>query len=95
VVMTTFKDCKCVSIANICSSIANILTVTGRRLRRMPLSSRIANQSQIDSCAFWPAGRVVKAIHTAPVTRMVQVLDVSVNKPLKDLIKEEYDSHYD
>jgi hypothetical protein len=28
-------------------------------------------------------------------TRMVQVLDVSINKPLKDLIKEEQDSHYD
>jgi hypothetical protein len=28
-------------------------------------------------------------------TRMVQVLDVSINKPLKDLIKEEQDSYYD
>jgi hypothetical protein len=28
-------------------------------------------------------------------TRIVQVLDVSINKPLKDLIKEEQDSHYD
>jgi hypothetical protein len=26
---------------------------------------------------------------------MVQVLDVSINKPLKDLIKEEQDNHYD
>jgi hypothetical protein len=40
----------------------------GSWMRHMPLSSRIANQSQIDSCAFWPVGRVVKAIHTAPVT---------------------------
>jgi hypothetical protein len=42
--------------------------VTGCGLRHRPLSSRIANQSAIDSCAFWPVGRVVKAIHTAPVT---------------------------
>jgi len=28
-------------------------------------------------------------------TRMVQVLDVSLNKPLKALIKEEQDDHYD
>jgi hypothetical protein len=26
---------------------------------------------------------------------MVQVLDVSINKPLKDLIKEEQDNYYD
>jgi len=26
---------------------------------------------------------------------MVQVLDVSLNKPLKDLIKQEQDDHYD
>jgi len=28
-------------------------------------------------------------------TGFVQVLDVSLNKPLKDLIKEEQDNHYD
>ena len=28
-------------------------------------------------------------------TRIVQVLDISINKLLKDLIKEEQDNHYD
>jgi hypothetical protein len=45
--------------------------VTGRGLRHMPLSSRIANQSQINYCAFWSVGRVVKATVFAPLPSQV------------------------
>jgi hypothetical protein len=44
------------------------IDITDRGLRHLPLSSRIANQSLIDFCAFWLVAAVVKAIHTAPAT---------------------------
>jgi hypothetical protein len=39
--------------------------------------------------------RIALSIVLGGYTRYVQVLDVSLNKPLKELIKEEHDDYYD
>jgi hypothetical protein len=41
------------------------------------------------------ANRTTVSVVPGGCTGMVQVLDVSLNKPLKDLIKQEQDDHYD
>lgn len=46
-------------------------------------------------CRAFKAQKTTLSVIPGGCTRMVQVLDVSINKPLKDLIKEEQDSHYD
>jgi hypothetical protein len=54
-------------------------------LAHLTLAVRHALKAQKTTVSVIPRG----------CTRMVQVLDVSINKPLKDLIKEEQDNHYD
>jgi hypothetical protein len=44
-------------------------------------------------CAL-KAQKTTVSVIPSSCTGIVQVLDVSINKPLKDLIKEEQDNHY-
>jgi hypothetical protein len=44
-------------------------------------------------CRAFKAQKKTLSVIPRGCTRMVQVLDVFINKPLKDLIKEEQDSH--